>query len=183
MLVHLQRQKITGMDIEMTEIRTIYQIRKVKVGLQLNFPFFMAKVLKILLFRDEEALGCYLTAFYRLSLDEEMINQAIDEDYFLWLNYLWAFKKNSVINEYGKKEEIDISRLLALIKASCDDYEARGRTDKEDGMSAEVLVKKVCDWMLVFKQPAKEEDEDKSQASVQTTNEVEDNILQALLYH
>ena len=82
---------ITGLDIENTHVHTLHQIRKVKVGLQIRFPILMANIIKILLFRDEIHLACFLTAFYEICLDEVMIQQAIEQDHYHWLNYVWAF--------------------------------------------------------------------------------------------
>tara|TARA_B110000285_G_C14949972_1_gene526260 strand:+ start:311 stop:490 length:180 start_codon:yes stop_codon:yes gene_type:complete len=39
---YLEKKGITGKDIELTQIRTKWQIKKIKVGFQLNFPDMMA---------------------------------------------------------------------------------------------------------------------------------------------
>ena len=56
-----------------------------KNNFRLNFPVLMSNILKVLLFsskeggKGEEALACLLTAYYEISLDQEMIYQAIDK--------------------------------------------------------------------------------------------------------
>lgn len=86
--------ELTGWDIEKTEIETKWQIKKIKVGFQLNFPKMMAQIINILLYRKELHLACYLTAFYNFTLEESMIIKAITKDHYHWLNYVWAFNKN-----------------------------------------------------------------------------------------
>lgn len=56
----------------------------------------MQNIIKILLFKDEEKVACILTAFYELSLDEDMIFKAIENRHMAWLQYVWAFKKNFI---------------------------------------------------------------------------------------
>ena len=70
----------------------MFLIKKLKVGLQLNFPMFMANIIRILLSWDEEPLACYLTAFYKISLDENIIEKAVKQHHFEWLKYIWAFE-------------------------------------------------------------------------------------------
>lgn len=67
-------------------------MRKIKVGLQLNFPIFMSNIVSILLFRGEEKLACYLTAFYKISPDIKLFEKAVIRGQYEWLKYCWAFK-------------------------------------------------------------------------------------------
>ena len=53
-------------------------MEELKKHFRLNFPMLMTNILKILLFQKEEALAKVLTAYYEVSLDQEMIYQAID---------------------------------------------------------------------------------------------------------
>jgi hypothetical protein len=46
------------------------------------------------LYREEEKLACFLTAYYEIHIFTEMIACAIDKGHLHWLNYLWAFGKN-----------------------------------------------------------------------------------------
>ena len=68
-LVH---QKIDGLDIEETAMATEEDVLRLKRGLRLRFPLFMANIVKILLYRDEQKLACLLTAYFELALDKEM---------------------------------------------------------------------------------------------------------------
>ena len=67
---------------------------KIKVGFQLRFPHFMADIIRLLLYREEEDLACYLTAFYEIMLQEDIIDRAVKTSKFNWLKYLWAFNQN-----------------------------------------------------------------------------------------
>ncbi|MFO0117562.1 MAG: hypothetical protein ACK521_08085 [bacterium] len=60
----------------------------------MRFPVLCSNIVKILLFRDEEKLACYLTAYYEIHIFSEMILCAIDKGHLHWLNYLYAFGKN-----------------------------------------------------------------------------------------
>jgi hypothetical protein len=63
----------------------------------------MANIIKILLFRGEMSLACYLTAFYSISIDKDMFNMAIEKKQLTWLNYVYAFQKNFI----GDKSQVD----------------------------------------------------------------------------
>jgi hypothetical protein len=66
------------------------------MAFKLRSPILMANIAQILLYYDEIDLACYLTAYYEIQCDEHMIQNAICDDYFQWLNYLWVFDKNYV---------------------------------------------------------------------------------------
>ena len=51
---------------------------RLKSSMRLRFPMFMADIVKILLYRDEIKLACFLTSYYELSLDEDLIFLAIE---------------------------------------------------------------------------------------------------------
>ena len=70
--------------------------------LQLNWPILMADIVKILLFKDEIDLACYLNSFYEIQCDELMIEHAIQHDYLKWLKFLWTLGKNRITFEKGK---------------------------------------------------------------------------------
>jgi hypothetical protein len=129
---------------------------KLKNGLRLMFPKFCSNILKILLFREEEKLACFLTAYYEIHLFEEMILCAIDKGHYLWLHYLWAFGKNIIgVRRYNEhfgrtQEKVHFNRLILMIKRM---------KDKDELARMDVI--KVCEWMTL----------------------AEDNILQALLNH
>jgi hypothetical protein len=74
----LKQIGVTGSDIEMVSIQTDDDIKQLKDSLRLRFPVLMATIIKILLYRGEVALACVLTAYYEISLDEDMIFSAID---------------------------------------------------------------------------------------------------------
>lgn len=73
MIYYMDKLKISGWDIETSDIRTDHHLRQIKVGLQKRFPRLMANIIKILLYRNETSLACYLTAHYELALDKNFI--------------------------------------------------------------------------------------------------------------
>jgi hypothetical protein len=70
---YLMKKGIDLHDVEMTEITTVYHVRRLKIGLQKFFPRMMQNLIKILLFRKEINLACYITVFYQFAIDKEMI--------------------------------------------------------------------------------------------------------------
>lgn len=54
----------------------------------------MATILKILLYKGELRLACLLTSMYEISIDSQMIENAIEYQQFEWLSHVWAFGKN-----------------------------------------------------------------------------------------
>ena len=81
----LVNQEIGGLDIEETVIDTEEDVLRLKRGLRLRFPLFMANIIKILLFRKEEPLACLLTAYFELALDREMFRAALGSKNYTWL--------------------------------------------------------------------------------------------------
>ena len=110
----------------------------------------MSNIIRILFFKEEEDLACYLTAFYNVHVDEELIKAAIAMDKYKWLNYLWIFKKNKLRTKTtgadGKKEitksTIPFTDLFRLINECC-------RMDPEN-KKQEVEMRKVCEWLIPF---------------------------------
>jgi hypothetical protein len=87
-----------------------------KNALRLRFPQFMASIIKILLYRDEIKLACFLTSYYELSLDEDLIIQAIEQKQFEWLNYVWAFGKNYIgPRRLHKSSRVNLVNLFLMI--------------------------------------------------------------------
>ena len=78
---------------------------RLKTGFQLRFPLLMGNLIKILLYKNEEVLACYLTAFYEIYIDKTMLEKAIIYDHYVWLNYLWVFKKNKTLDKTDEKEK------------------------------------------------------------------------------
>ena len=122
----------------------------------------MANIIKILLFRGEMSLACYLTAFYSISIDKDMFNMAIEKKQLTWLNYVYAFQKNFI----GDKSQVDSKTgktkaqevmLRDLFKMLIQHYEKQ-RGGQE---LAKQQIYECCNWKLKTKE----------------------NILEALLYH
>jgi hypothetical protein len=56
----------------------------------------MTNVLKIALQKEEEKLACIITAYYEVTLEEEMIIRALTSENYQWLFFVWAFDKNYI---------------------------------------------------------------------------------------
>mmetsp|Transcript_13249 Transcript_13249/g.20707 ORF Transcript_13249/g.20707 Transcript_13249/m.20707 type:complete len:228 (+) Transcript_13249:970-1653(+) len=143
----------------------------------------MANILKILLYREEEGLACFLTAFYEVSLDEIMIKQAIENDHFVWLNYVWVFQKN-YLGDRANKDRVTFHLLFDYINEVC----KRCNNSGIKSMNTSVEIQKVCYWKLPCKAEVEAEESEKpkskySQAEEEEEEEEEDNILKALLSH
>lgn len=55
---------------------------KVKNAFRKRFSNLMTNVLKIALWKEEEKIACIITAYYEISIEEEMIAKAISDDYY-----------------------------------------------------------------------------------------------------
>lgn len=64
----------------------------------------MGNIIKILLSKNEEPLACYLTGFYEIYIDTTMLENAIRKNHYVWLNYLWVFKKNKTLSDEKEKK-------------------------------------------------------------------------------
>jgi len=93
---------ITGSEIELVEIKTKEQIKKLKTAFQLRFPHLIMRVINVFMWLGEEKLACWFTAFYEIELEESDVKAAILGEYYEWLNYVWAFKRNNIEYEEGK---------------------------------------------------------------------------------
>lgn len=138
----LEEIGLTGEDIEMCELETEEDIQKLKNSLRLRFPVFISNIIKILLYKEEINLACFLTAYYELSLDENMIFAAIEQKSFQWLNYVWAFGKNYVgPRRLERSEKISLTNLFQFIKK-------KNSKIKETERDIEM----VCEWFLEGKE-------------------------------
>jgi len=72
----------------------------------------MANIIRILLYRKEEDLACYLTAFYNIHLDQKLIKQAVHGKFYKWLKFVWAFDKNMVESYGGEQKRVEYVTLF-----------------------------------------------------------------------
>ena len=82
--------------IEATEFRNIEELLKVKATFRTKFANLMTNVLKIALQKEEEKLACIITAYYEVTIEQEMLIKALSMDNYEWLLFLWAFQKNYI---------------------------------------------------------------------------------------
>ena len=161
---YLDKKHISGWDIETTEIRTKAQIMKLKLGLQLRFPMFCSDIIKILLYRKEMDLACYMTAFYNLWIEKELVINAVEFRWLRWVQYVFAFNKN-ILSDAKKKDDDEPPKkiLFKNLFGAIDKYYTQPAIAKEEG-SRELMTKEIvncCKWKL----------------------KMDDNILEALLFH
>jgi hypothetical protein len=78
---------------------------------------------------------------YEVSIDAEMLLQAIKFDHFTWLQYLWAFGKNWLgarrDHSLNKATQIDYMYLFRKIK---DNVSSKIEQEKQ--------ITKICEWRL-----------------------------------
>ena len=76
---YLRDQGITGRDVELMSVETDEELERLKTKLRFKFPNLMAKIILILLHKEEEILACFLTSYYELALEESIILYAIEK--------------------------------------------------------------------------------------------------------
>ena len=108
----------------------------------------MQDIIRVLFFNDEEDLACYLTAFYEVYVDEDLLKTAIAMDKYKWLNYLWVFKKNQLRHKKDgvkdlEKVTIPYSALFGHIDKVVKQVAERKPKDE---------MKKVCEWLIPYDQ-------------------------------
>ena len=113
-----------------------FAIKQLKVSIQLRFPIFISKIIRILLHRGEIDLACYLTAFYEIYIEEDLVKMAIRRGWYKWLKYVFAFKKN-----YVNGKHYNLKKLFKDINIIQDDMDVK---DKEEMSGIELC----CQWYL-----------------------------------
>ena len=113
---------ITGNQIEQCTIETEEDLDILKKNLRIYFPSLMAKIVEILLYRQEEQLACLLTAYYELNLQSANLKTAVKEKQFKWLSFVWVFGKNwyGYRNRPKQREKVIIKQLLEIIANTYD---------------------------------------------------------------
>lgn len=76
----------------------------------------MSTIIKILLYRKEVGLACLLTSYYEISLDEDLIFGAIENNQFEWLSYVWAFGKNYIGARCNRGKKIVFVDVFSALK-------------------------------------------------------------------
>lgn len=154
---------------EKLKVETVFQVRKIKVGLQRHFPQLLSQIINILLFRKEEALACYLTAFYKIAINQQLLQYAVNQECYNWLMYMWAFKQNFYDETKKKPKQEGLEKTLKtdglpdnLITFK--DLFGQIKKKERDNVEKDRITKEIkicCLWMI----------------------DSDDNILSALLYH
>jgi hypothetical protein len=78
----------------------------------------MSDIIKIFLYRKEIDLACYLTSFYNMWIDKELICQAVEYRNLKWVKFLFAFGKNiiSTTENVEEPEMITFKQLFGVIR-------------------------------------------------------------------
>ena len=82
--------------IENTKLEDLQSLQEVKKSFRVKFQNLMTNILKIALQKEEEMIACIITAYYEVTLEQEMLIKALSMDNFKWLQFLWAFQKNFI---------------------------------------------------------------------------------------
>lgn len=159
----MKRLSITSEEIELAEFKTCTHCLRVKTSLQLKFPRLMMQIVKILLYKKEEDLACFLTTFYEIQINEIDLKTAIMNNDYQWLNFVWVLDKNKpcwdisegqdkrkqirgVILESDEEgltlEPYTFEKLFLSIQEVC----------KVSGSNEQTEIQKCCDWLLIFDQ-------------------------------
>jgi hypothetical protein len=80
MFGYLCKLGITGQQIELIEIITKEQIKKLKTAFQLRFPQLIMRLINVFLWMGEEKLACWFTAFYEIELEQSDVVKAIEKE-------------------------------------------------------------------------------------------------------
>lgn len=145
----------------------------------------MSDIIKILFFKEEEDLACYLTAFYNVHVDEQLIEHAIVQNQYKWLNFVWVFKKNklAVKDKDSKGDEFEFISFEKLFDSIVDVCK------KDENRKPIQEMTKVCEWLIPFDEYKVMVDPDgefetaaeQLEAIKMRDDSRKDNILQALL--
>ena len=78
----------------------------------------MSDIIKILLYRKEIDLACYLTSFYKIWVEKELVCEAVEHKNLQWVKFLFAFEKNFISSEKNQEEPdwITFKQLFGVIK-------------------------------------------------------------------
>ena len=81
-----------------------------------------------------------------------MILRAIENDHYVWLNYIWAFKKNYTLKRGASSQDdrnikVTLQDLFGYIIQVCKEKMIQNKTNESDDVNC---IRTVCDWMLDF---------------------------------
>jgi len=88
-----------GITLDMVENTTISDkdtMMVIKFAFRTRFEVTMTNILKLVLQQCEETLACIITGYYDFILDEDMLIKALENDFFEWLMFVWAFGRNFI---------------------------------------------------------------------------------------
>ena len=135
----LRRIGISGKTVELVEIKTPEDMVTLKKSMRLRFPVLMATIIKILLYRKENKLACFLRSMYEISIDSKMFAAAIKYEKWEWLEYVWAFGKNWLGARRNAQNDHKIL-YNHFFKAVC--------STSSDRKVQERHIKTICEWRL-----------------------------------
>lgn len=84
-------------------------------------------------------MACIITAYYEITLEEEMIIRALSSNTYKWLFFVWAFDKNYIGSRHRNGLFISYEQLFDLI------------LKQNGGMArlAEPKIKQVVEWKII----------------------------------
>lgn len=60
----------------------------------------MTNILRLTLQKNEDKLACIIIAYYEVALDELMLANALANNKYEWLMFVWGFDKNYLGSKY-----------------------------------------------------------------------------------
>lgn len=88
----------------------------IKYSFRMRFERFMTNVLKIAMRKNEEKITCLITAYYEFQLDNFMLIEALANDKYYWLMFVWAFEKNFLGQKNDENSKMTFEKLFMMIK-------------------------------------------------------------------
>lgn len=92
-------------------------LNEVKAILREEFPTFMGNLLRIALDKDEEVLAQIIIAYYKCSVDEELLTKAVQKDRLNFLYFMFGFGRNFLYDQEERKSvQISFTMLFRYFR-------------------------------------------------------------------
>ena len=99
----------------------------------------MSDILKVTMILDEEKLGCFIIAYYDTNINYNIILEAVHDNYYDLLHYIWAFGKNLYDSTDKTSVFISYNVLLDIIHI----------INEKDQEQEKEWIERVVNWLVV----------------------------------
>ena len=104
-----------------------------------NSTKIMSDILKVTMILDEEKLGCFIIAYYDTNINYNIILEAVHDNYYDLLHYIWAFGKNLYDSTDKTSVFISYNVLLDIIHI----------INEKDQEQEKEWIERVVNWLVV----------------------------------